>query len=34
MQDKDSQRSDRVMRALLNMKKLDVKRLKRAYDGK
>jgi predicted 3-demethylubiquinone-9 3-methyltransferase (glyoxalase superfamily) len=34
MQDKDRERSKRVMEALLQMKKLDIDRLKRAYEGK
>jgi predicted 3-demethylubiquinone-9 3-methyltransferase (glyoxalase superfamily) len=32
MQDKDPKRSDRVMKALLQMKKLDIAGLKRAYE--
>ena len=32
MQDKDAARSDRVMRALVRMKKLDIAALKRAYE--
>src|SRR5262249_30871579 len=34
MQDKDPQRSQRVMQALLQMKKLDIEGLKKAYEGK
>jgi predicted 3-demethylubiquinone-9 3-methyltransferase (glyoxalase superfamily) len=33
MQDKDPKKSERVMRALLQMKKLDIAGLKRAYEG-
>jgi predicted 3-demethylubiquinone-9 3-methyltransferase (glyoxalase superfamily) len=33
MQDKDAQKRDRVMRALLKMVKLDIAALQRAYDG-
>jgi hypothetical protein len=33
MQDKDPQKSGRVMNALLQMKKIDIAGLKRAYDG-
>ena len=33
LQDKDSKKSQRVMKALLQMKKLDIKRLKQAYEG-
>jgi len=33
MQDKDPQKSRRVMEAMMTMKKLDLARLKRAYDG-
>jgi predicted 3-demethylubiquinone-9 3-methyltransferase (glyoxalase superfamily) len=33
LQDKDSKKSQRVMRVLLQMKKLDIKRLKQAYEG-
>jgi hypothetical protein len=33
MQDKDPGKSERVMQALLNMKKLDIKTLKQAYEG-
>jgi predicted 3-demethylubiquinone-9 3-methyltransferase (glyoxalase superfamily) len=33
MQDKDPQRSNRVMEALLKMKKIDIATLQRAYDG-
>lgn len=32
MQDKDAERVDRVMQAILQMHKLDIKRLKQAYD--
>ena len=34
MQDKDPKKSERVMAALLKMKKLDIKTLKRAYEGR
>ena len=34
LQDKDPERSRRVMSAMLKMKKLDVDALKRAYDGR
>ena len=33
LQDKDAGKSQRVMKALLQMKKLDIKRLKQAYEG-
>ena len=33
LQDKDAEKSQRVMKALLQMKKLDMKRLKQAYEG-
>lgn len=33
MQDKDPQKRDRVMPALLKMVKLDIAALQRAYDG-
>ena len=33
MQDKDPKKSERVMKALLQMKKLDIAGLKRAYEG-
>jgi predicted 3-demethylubiquinone-9 3-methyltransferase (glyoxalase superfamily) len=33
LHDKDSKKSQRVMRVLLQMKKLDIKRLKQAYEG-
>jgi len=33
MQDKDPQKSNRVMQALLQMKKIDIATLQRAYDG-
>ena len=33
MQDKDPQKSNRVMEALLKMKKIDIATLQRAYDG-
>ena len=32
MQDKDAERANRVMQAILQMQKLDIKRLKQAYD--
>lgn len=34
MSDKDPKKSERVMQAMLTMKKLDVERLKQAYEGK
>jgi hypothetical protein len=34
LQDRDTAKSDRVMKALLQMKKLDLAALQRAYDGK
>jgi predicted 3-demethylubiquinone-9 3-methyltransferase (glyoxalase superfamily) len=34
LQDRDTAKSDRVMKALLQMKKLDLAALRRAYDGK
>jgi predicted 3-demethylubiquinone-9 3-methyltransferase (glyoxalase superfamily) len=34
MQDKDSEKSKRVMKAMLQMEKIDIKGLKQAYDGK
>ncbi|HUK82007.1 MAG TPA: VOC family protein [Verrucomicrobiae bacterium] len=34
MQDKDGEKSNRVMQAVLRMKKLDIKKLKTAYSGK
>ena len=33
-QDKDAKKTERVMKALLHMKKLDIKKLKQAYEGK
>lgn len=33
MQDKDAEKADRVMKAMLQMKKLDIATLKQAYDG-
>lgn len=33
MQDKDPQKSQRVMKAMLQMKKLDIQTLKQAYEG-
>jgi predicted 3-demethylubiquinone-9 3-methyltransferase (glyoxalase superfamily) len=33
MQDKDPEKSRRVMKAMLQMTKLDIKRLKQAYEG-
>jgi len=33
-QDKDAMKTERVMKALLQMKKLDIKKLKQAYEGK
>jgi predicted 3-demethylubiquinone-9 3-methyltransferase (glyoxalase superfamily) len=34
LQDKDRQRADRVMKAVLQMKKFDIKSLRRTYEGK
>ena len=34
LQDKDAERSKRVMQAMLQMDKIDIKRLQQAYDGK
>jgi len=34
MQDKDAEKAGRVMKAMLQMTKLDIKTLQRAYDGK
>lgn len=34
LQDKDAGRRERVMKAVLQMRKLDVKRLKQAYEGR
>jgi predicted 3-demethylubiquinone-9 3-methyltransferase (glyoxalase superfamily) len=33
LQDADAEKSQRVMRAMLQMKKMDIEELKRAYDG-
>ena len=33
MQDKDVKKTDRVMKAILQMKKIDIKGLKKAYGG-
>jgi hypothetical protein len=33
MQDKDAEKAKRVMNAVLQMEKLDINRLKQAYDG-
>src|ERR1700686_5351338 len=33
MQDKDSEKSQRVMKAMLQMKKIDIKTLEQAYEG-
>lgn len=33
MQDKDAEKADRVMKAMLQIKKLDIATLKQAYDG-
>jgi predicted 3-demethylubiquinone-9 3-methyltransferase (glyoxalase superfamily) len=33
MQDKDTVKANRVMQAMLQMKKIDIQRLKQAYDG-
>jgi predicted 3-demethylubiquinone-9 3-methyltransferase (glyoxalase superfamily) len=32
--DKDPQKANRVMQAMLKMNKIDIKKLKQAYDGK
>ncbi len=32
LQDKDAGKSERVMKAMLQMKKIDIKRLKQAYE--
>jgi len=32
LQDKDTKKSERVMKAMLQMKKLDIKTLKQAYE--
>jgi len=32
LQDKDAKKSERVMKALLQMKKLDIERLEQAYE--
>jgi predicted 3-demethylubiquinone-9 3-methyltransferase (glyoxalase superfamily) len=34
LQDKDSKKTERVMKALLDMKKLDIEGLKKAYAGR
>jgi predicted 3-demethylubiquinone-9 3-methyltransferase (glyoxalase superfamily) len=34
MQDKDAEKTERVMKAILQMAKIDIKTLQRAYDGK
>jgi predicted 3-demethylubiquinone-9 3-methyltransferase (glyoxalase superfamily) len=34
MTDKDAQRSGRVMQALMQMKKLDIEKLRQAYEGR
>ncbi len=34
MQDKDAEKTERVMKAILQMTKIDIKTLQRAYDGK
>jgi predicted 3-demethylubiquinone-9 3-methyltransferase (glyoxalase superfamily) len=34
LQDKDTKKSDRVMKALLQMRKLDIMTLRQAYEGK
>jgi predicted 3-demethylubiquinone-9 3-methyltransferase (glyoxalase superfamily) len=34
LQDKDSEKAERVMKAMLQMQKIDIKTLKRAYAGK
>jgi predicted 3-demethylubiquinone-9 3-methyltransferase (glyoxalase superfamily) len=33
LRDKDRQKANRVMQALLQMKKIDIGKLKQAYDG-
>ena len=33
LQDKDAEKANRVMKAMLQMDKIDIKRLKQAYDG-
>jgi hypothetical protein len=33
LRDKDPQKSKRVMEAMLKMKKIDIKKLKQAYEG-
>ena len=33
LQDKDSKKSERVMKAMLQMQKLDISTLKKAYQG-
>ena len=32
MQDKDAEKTDRVMRAILQMSKIEIKKLKEAYE--
>jgi predicted 3-demethylubiquinone-9 3-methyltransferase (glyoxalase superfamily) len=34
LQDKDSEKSERVMKAMLQMQKIDIKKLNAAYAGK
>jgi predicted 3-demethylubiquinone-9 3-methyltransferase (glyoxalase superfamily) len=34
LQDKDAEKSQRVMKAMMQMDKIDIKRLQQAYDGK
>ena len=34
LQDKDPKKADRVMKSMMQMKKLDIKELRQAYDGK
>jgi len=34
LQDRDPEKSNRVMEALLQMKKLDIERLEQAYSGR
>jgi len=34
LQDKDAQKSERVMKVMLQMQKIDIKTLKEAYAGK
>ena len=34
LQDKDSKKADRVMKSMMQMKKIDIKELKQAYEGR